>query len=318
MSLSLYNMNITDFADNLMTFMWNQFVPAFRARGLPFKYVLDVSSTIAETGQTAKVTIAQVQGANTLEDGGIKTLNDTPPLVAEVTFTDTIYNSFGVTDLAASLLAGQPTIPAVVQGAVFGVLNDIELQIVTDIINNVPAANVVGTPGVNVTQDTIDQAQNILVQNYAPRADYQGFVAPTTGAWGQFIKVPNITWAQVRGYQENSPLIDPGVKYGQDVIYNGGRWSQSQSVAYPNVSGTIHSSNPVWMREALAVAVRVPKAPMDGIGCIARNFYDDESGIALQFLWMFNKDTLSEEMVVRSIVGTAAAQPAWSALILGA
>jgi len=318
MAAPLYNMNLIDFADLTMKYMWSQFLPAFRARGLPFRYVLDVSDTIATTGQTAKVTVAQVQSAHTLEDGGVKTLNDTPPLVAEVTFTDTIYNSFGVTDLVKSILAGQPTIPAVVQGAVFGVLNDIEQQIVTDIINNVPAGNYVGSPGTNLTQDVADEAQNVLVQNYAPRADFQCFMAPTNGAWNQLIKIPTVTWAQLRGAREDSPLIAPGAQYGQQVQYNGGLWSQSQLVSYPNVSGTIQSQNPMWMREALAVAIRVPELPMAGVGCIARNFVNQESGIALQFLWMFNRDTLAEEMVVRSIIGTAAAQPAWSALIQAA
>lgn len=321
--MATYNMNSTDFVNSLMIYMWSKFVPSFRARGLPFRHVLDVSDTIANTGQTVKVTVAQVQTANNLADGGTKVLNDTPPLVANVTLTDDFYVSFGITDLVKSFINGQPTLPAVVNGALHGLLNTIEQQIITDLIANVPAANVVGTYGTNITTTNFIQAQNILTANYAPRADYMAFLAPTAGAWGQLVQIPNVVYAQERGWPSTqtgalSPLTLPGGEYGQQVQWNGGLWSQSQLCPSPTVSGAVQSGNPVWMKEALAVAMRVPEAPIPGSGAIANNFVDAESGIAMQMLWTYNKDTLANEMVLRTIFGDASAQPAWSALIKGA
>jgi hypothetical protein len=71
----------------------------------------------------------------------------------------------------------------------------------------------------------------------------------------------------------------------------------------------------MWDRDALACIIRPPELPMPGLGVIAQNFIDQASGIALQMSQMFNKDVLSQEMVIRTLIGDAPAQPAWSVLI---
>lgn len=315
-----YHMNAGDFVYSLMPYMWAKFVPALRARGLPFKHILDVSETVAETGAVAKVTVAQNLTANDLGDGQTKILDNTPPLVAEVAISDDVYVSFGVTDFVSSIINGQPTLPAMVEGALFGLLNDIETQIVTDIIANVPVANVVGSFNSALTATTLSSAQSILVQNYAPSEDFYALVSPTPNGWDSLITIGNIVfaqnlWAPYGRTGENSPTMADAAEYGQNVRYLGGNWSQSQLVPFPTVSGQIHSSNVLWHPAALAVACRAPKPPTPGIGVVARNFVDSRSGIALQMSYMYNKDTLAEEMVLRTLIGDAPAQANWSALI---
>ena len=314
--MTVIAMTSTDLQYSMMKYLWSQFVPAFRARGFTRKSVLDVSSTVAETGQTAKVTIAQKMTAANLADGGTKVLTDLPPLVAEVSLTNDIYNAFGVTDLAASLIAGQPTLPALVQGAMNGVLDAIEELIVTSIADNVPSANTIGTSNAALTEALCIQAGNLLVQNYMPQEEYFALLAPTTGAWGAFSQIDRVSWAQIRGYDQKSLVIGDPRNFDFEVNYNGGLWSRSQLVQAVTVSGLSECANIVWHPMASAVAIRPPKLPTVGVGCIARNFVDAKSGIALQMSTLYNKDTLSEEMVIRSIVGCAPAQVSWSALIV--
>lgn len=309
-------MTTTDLQYSMMKYIWSQFVPAFRARGFAKKTVLDVSNVVAETGQTAKVTIAQRMTAANLQDGATKVLTDLPPLVAEVSLTNDIYNAFGVTEVAASLIAGQPTLPALVQGAMNGVLDAIEELIVTNIADNVPAANVIGTSSAALTEALCIQAGNLLVQNYMPQEAYYALLAPSTGAWGAFSQIDRVTWAQIRGYNQTSAVIGPPESFDQEVAYNGGYWSRSQLVQSVTVSGASETANILWHPMASAVAIRPPKLPSVGVGCIARNFVDAKSGIALQMSTMYNKDTLSEEMVIRSLVGVAPAQVAWSSMIV--
>ena len=314
--MAVVAMTTTDLQYSMMKYIWSQFVPAFRARGFTRKSVLDVSSVVAETGQTAKVTIAQKMTAATLGDGSTKVLTDLPPLVAEVSLTQDIYNAFGVTDLAASLIAGQPTLPAIVQGALHGLLDAIEETIVTNICDNVPAANVIGTSSSALTEALCIQAGNILVQNYMPQEMYYGLLAPTTGAWGAFSQIDRVSWAQIRGSAQNSLVIGQPENFDYEVAYNGGLWSRSQLVQAVTVSGSSECANIVWHPMASAVAIRPPKLPSVGVGCIARNFTDVKSGISLQMSTMYNKDTLSEEMVIRTILGVAPAQVAWSSMIV--
>jgi hypothetical protein len=314
--MTVIAMTSTDLQYSMMKYLWSQFVPAFRARGFTRKSVLDVSSTVAETGQTAKVTIAQKMTAANLTDGATKVLTDLPPLVAEVSLTQDIYNAFGVTDLAASLIAGQPTLPAIVQGAMNGVLDAIEEVIVTSIADNVPSANTIGSSSAAMTEALAIQAGNLLVQNYMPQEAYYGLLAPTAGAWGAFSQIDRVSWAQIRGPAQNSLVIGPPDSFDYEVQYNGGLWSRSQLVQAVTVSGSSECANIVWHPMASAVAIRPPKLPTVGVGCIARNFLDAKSGIALQMSTLYNKDTLSEEMVIRTLLGVAPCQVAWSAMIV--
>jgi len=316
--ISPYSMNSGDFVYSLMPFMFSRFVPALRARGLPFKHMLDVTDTVAAVGATAKVTIAQNQTARNLIDGQTKILNDVPPLVSEVTISDDIYNSFGVTDFVSALISKQPTIPATVQGALFGILNSLEEQLVTDLTYNVPAANVVGAYNTALTSATLSSAQSVLVQNYAPAEEYYGLVAPSPNAYDSLIAIPTITWTQTRWAPatgtQNSLVVDDPVTYGQEIQYLGGRWSQSNLVAFPTVT-VVECNNIIWNKQALAVIVRPPDLPMPGIGVVARNFVDAPSGIALQMSFMYNKDVLAQEAVIRTMVGDAPGQQLWSCLI---
>lgn len=313
-----YHMNAGDFVYSLMPYMWSKFIPAMRARGLPVRHLLNVTETVASTGATAKVTIAQNQTPTNLYDGNTKTLNNTPPLVSEVTITDDITNAFGVTDFVTAVTNNQPTLPATVAGALAGLLNGIEEQFITDLIYNVPAGNVVGTFNTALTSTTLSSAQSVLAQNYAPARDFYAMLAPSPNAWDSLVLIPTITWAQVRGAPasstQNSIVMEVGESYGQNVRYLGGEWSQSVLVPYPTVT-VVQCSNIMWDRDALACIIRPPELPMPGLGVIAQNFIDQASGIALQMSQMYNKDVLAQEMVIRTLIGDAPAQPAWSVLI---
>ncbi len=315
-----YHMNAGDLQYSLMPRMWSLFVPALRARGLPFKHILDVTNTVAEMGAVVKVTVAQNLTPTNLTDGAVKVLDNTPPLVAECVITDDIQVSFGVTDFTESLLGDQPTIPAVVAGALSGFLNSIEEQFVTDIINNVPAANTVGAYNTALTAGTLSAAQSVLVNNYAPREAFYSLIAPTVNAWGQLTEIPGITYQQVRMAPatgaENSMLVASGEEYGQDIKYLGGLFSQSQLVPTIAVSGVNESTNIMWNRQALAAVVRAPKLVEQGLGVLTQNFTDPESGVTMQFLRNYNWQYLAPEMTIRSLIGDCPAQPLWSVAIL--
>ena len=318
-----YHINIGDIASALMTYMWAGFVPALRARGFPARHCLNVSDTVAETGQSVKVTIAQNMTPSNVADSATPTGSSTVPTVATVSLTEDLLVKFNITDFLAALINGQPTTPAMFAGATAGMLNALETTIVTDILAAVPVANEIGSLGTAITADSFRAAQNVLVQNYMPPRDYHALLSPTAGAWGKFIQETTVVYAQERGWKPNqtgqeSPIIEAGERYGQEVAWNGGIWTQSQLAPYPTVSGTIQSQNPVFDKDALAIAIRVPKTPTPGLGVVARNFYDEASGIAMQLLWWYNGATYAEEMTMRLLFGDASVQPLWSAVIYGA
>ena len=180
-----YHVNIGDVASMLMTYMWNGFVPALRARGLPFRHSLDVSEAVADTGQSVKIHIAQNMTPSNVADGATPTGSTTVPTIATASLTEDLLVKFNITDFLASLINGQPTTPAMFAGAVAGMLNAIESTLVTDLLAAVPVANEVGSLGTAITADSFRAAQNILVQNYMPPRNYKALLAPTAGAWGR-------------------------------------------------------------------------------------------------------------------------------------
>jgi len=313
-------MTSTDLVNSLMTYIWSQFVPAFRARGFPQRAVLDVSDTIATTGQSAKVTVGQVMPSSLLSDGNTRVLTDLPPLVAEVTLTQDRYVAFGLTQLVQAFINGQATLPALINAALNGLLNDMETDIVTNLVANAPQS--VGAFGTPISASTIISAFAALVQSYMPQETFYGLLAPTAGAITPFAQITNIVYAQERGSNRPGAGADlslaaaPGESIMQDVSYMGGLWSASQLVPAPTVSGAVQASNIVWHPKALAVAVRPMPIPTQGTGAIARNFIDAKTGVAIQMLQQWNINTQSEELVLKVLYGMAAAQPAWSCKVL--
>ena len=306
----------TSLTNSLMTYIWSRFVPAFKARGFNKQSILDVSDTVATTGYTAKVSVAQVMPSNLLSDGNSRVLSDLPPAIASVTLTQDRLTAFGLTQLVQSFINGQATLPAMVDAAISGVLNDMQEDIISTIIANVPVANVCGTYGSNPTEATFLAAVTGLVQNYMPQETYYGLLAPTAGAWAQFAQIKSAVWAQVRGYEQDSPVIAGARGFDQSINWNGGEWSQSQLVPAPTVSAAIHSSNVVYHPAAIAVAMRPMPIPTGGP--IARNFTDPTTGVSVQMITQWNLLTQSEELIVKVLYGMAAAQAQWSWIIKGA
>ena len=306
----------SDLTDSLMTYIWSKFVTAFRARGFDKMAFLDVSDTIASTGHVAKVTVAQTMPSNLLSDGDTRVLSDLPPAVASVTLTQDRIAAFAVSSIVEAFINGQATLPAMVDAALAGVLNDMAEDFISTIIANIPVGNVVGTYGSNPTESTFLGAVTGLVQNYMPEETYYGLLAPTAGAWGQFAQVKTAVWAQVRGKNEDSPVIKGPKAFDQAIQWNGGLWSQSQLVPAPTVSAAIHSSNPVWHPSALAVAMRALPVPVGGP--IAKNFTDPNTGLTVQQVIQWNILTQSQELLVKVLYGMAPAQSQWSYMIMGA
>lgn len=311
-------MTSTDLVNSLMTYIWSRFIPAFRARGFPRQGVLDVSEAVATTGQSVKVTVGQVMPSSLLSDGNTRVLTDLPPLVADVTLTQDRYVAFGLTQLVSAFIAGQATLPALIDAALSGLLNDMEIDIIANVVANAP--NSVGSFGTPITAATLISAFTTLVNNYMPQETYHGLLAPTAGAVTPFAQISNIVYAQERGSNragagsELSLSAAPPESIMQDVSYMGGLWSASQLVPAPTVSGAVQASNIVWHPKALAVAMRPMPIPTSGIGAVARNFVKGD--VAIQMLQQWNINTQSEELVLKVLYGMAAAQPAWSCKVL--
>jgi hypothetical protein len=298
-----------------MTYLWSRFVPAFKARGFDKLSVLDVSDTVATTGYTAKVSVAQVMPSNLLSDGNSRVLSDLPPAIASVTLTQDRLTAFGLTQLVQAFINGQATLPAMVDAAISGVLNDMQEDIISTIIANVPVANTSGSYGSAITESSALAAVTGLVANYMPQEPYKALLAPTAGAWGTFAQIKSAVWAQVRGYQQDSPVIGNARSFDQ-IAWQGGEWVQSQLVPAPTVSAAVHSSNPVWHPAAIAVAMRPMPVPTGGP--IARNFVDPVTGCSVQMITQWNLLSQSEELVVKVLYGMAPAQAQWSWLIKAA
>ena len=307
----------TSLSDSLMTYIWSRFVPAFRARGFQKRAFLDVSDTIATTGYTAKVSVGQVMPSNLLSDGNTRVLSDLPPAIASVTLTQDRLVAFGLTQLVRAFIDGQATLPSMIDAAIAGLLNDMQEDIVSTLIANVPVGNVVGTYGANASETTFLAAVSGLIQNYMPQETYYGLLAPTAGAFDQFMQVKTVTWAQVRGSTQDSPVIG-GPRFDQQINWNGGEWSASQLVPAPTVSGAIHASNVVWHPAAVAIAMRPMLIPEDGTGCKARNFTDPLTGVSVQLLQQWNIQSQASELVLKVLYGMASAQAQWSYLIKSA
>lgn len=312
----------TDLVDSLITYMWSRYVPAFKARGFNRQSILDVSDTIASTGYAAKVTVAQTMPSALLSDGSDRVLSDLPPVVADVVLTQDRVTAFSLSAYVEAFINGQPTLPAMVDAAMSGVINDFQEDLITTLIANVPAANIIGSYGVALGETQFIDAVSTLITNYMPNERYYALLAPTAGAYNEFMQIDRVTFAQIRrngsGFVETSAVIADPSTYSSDIDYNGGSWSASQLVPAPTVSATVHSSNIAWHPAALAVAMRPSIIPTLGTGAVARNKIDEKTGASIQFLQQWNGTKQSEEMVVKSLYGMAPAQPQWSVLLRGA
>ena len=311
-------MTSTDLVNSLITYLWDAFIPAYRARGYPYKHTLDVSNTVAKTGYAVKVTIGQVMASALLSDGGTRQLDDTPPTIATCTLNEDRYVAFGLTQLVEAYIENQATIPSLWNAALNGLLNDFEQDLVTQLVAAIPVANSVGTWGVALTQTNFIQAVNTLVTNYMPQENFYALLAPSPGAFGSFAQISTVTFAQERrngsGFDEKSQAIEGPDKFDQNIVWNGGLWSNSQLIPQVTGSGSEIVTNVAWHPAALAVAVRPMPIPTMGSGAVARNMEADAKtgALPIQVLQQWNLNTQSEELVLKMLYGIAPAQSHWS------
>lgn len=282
-------------------------VPAVRNWGSPLKYVTNVSDAVAERGNIVGVTVAPNVLASDLVDGQATINDDTPGSTVNVTLSQQKISKFSITSVDAAL-AGGVQFAMKQQAAVNAVLNAVEEDVMATGLAGSTSNTYVGSANTAITEAVIVSAvQTILDQRPPANEPLIAQIRSGTTSWGALMQLSNFVQAYTIASGNAVGATGPAHEssYGQGKLWHFAQWYLSHAV--PKVSTT--TSNLLWHPKALAVAMRVPVAPVTG--AIAETVMDAEKGIVLQIIQQWDGARLANEFIVRALYGAAVVKPEW-------
>lgn len=296
---------------SLMTLLADNFIKAARNRGRILKYIRtqNESTAVAQFGDTARVLLSPDNVVvNDLTDGNSKVLDNTTGSSVDIVLNKHKYCAFGMTQIAQALDGGR-ALPLQVDSRITALLNTIEGDICA-LAHTGFTSNVVGAYDTPITEPNCLSAFTKLVDAGVPQGEpLTAFVRHGINSWSALAQLASFREFQMTG--KESPTVSAG--YGEGNFYHGINWIMSQNVSQVNETPIAQISNFVFHADALACAMKALPVPMSG-GVEAANFQDPESGIELQILKQWNKDTLSDELVIHALYGCGVAKEVYGCL----
>lgn len=287
--------------NSLLTLFMAQFRSQKRNVGTPLNYCnSSASNVVSSQGQTVTVPIYPTTQSSLLIDGQAVASDDNVGTSVSVTLNKHRYLKFSLTQMAR-MLDGDKTTSGLMLGRVFGLLNDIESDVMS-VATTGFSTNVVGTYNTAITEAVLSSAHT-KYKNQAPPSDVPpiGLISPGANAWGALEQLPAFRDFQVTG--EKSFTTDANV-FVNGLTRYGVRWVESQAMP---VSGT-SIDNLIFHPNAICTAFRAFDMPM-APGVAARSETID--GVTFQMVMTYNGDRLQDEMTLHALYGFSVGREIW-------
>jgi hypothetical protein len=253
----------------------------------------DYEPVLANAGDTINVPIPPVMSANNIVDGTGSVQLQNPPLGnAQIVLSSHVEATFQIPDVV-KVLSVPDLLKIYMQPAVAAIAQKIE----GDLLNLYAGFNVntaVGTPGVALTEATIDAAETALFMQRVPANQAKFFVvdAQAYSAWRQ---IPLFEEFQTAGAAGLAALIDGTIaKYKDFYVF------RSQFVAKTGSSPTT-THNLAFTRDALGLVIRRLPQPLPGTGAIAE--YAELGNFGMRVVMSYQPNTLAQQFTVDVLYG---------------
>ena len=249
---------------------------------------------LAQAGDTVNVPIPPTLTANNIAEGG--TVQPQNPNLgnAQIILNTHAEATFQIPDVT-KVLAVPDLLRLYMQPAVIALAERVE----TDLLNlysQFTANATLGTPGMSLTETTVDAAETALFQAKVPASASKYFVvSPAT--YSELRQIPRFSEYYSSGEAGLRALVDGSVGKMKDFFI-----FRSQFVSQTGSSpATTH--NLAFARDALGLVIRRLPQPLPGTGAIAE--YAEMGNFGLRVVMSYQPNTLAQQFTVDVLYGCA-------------
>ena len=260
----------------------------------------DYEPVLAQAGDTINVPIPPTMVANNIAEGGtVQTQN--PNLGnAQIVLNTHAEATFQIPDVT-KVLAVPDLLKIYMEPAVAAIAQKIE----SDLLNlyaGFTANTPVGTAGIAITEQTIDEAETALFLAKLPPTEPKFMVvdASTYSAWRQ---IPRFSEFQTAGDAGLRTLIDGTVGKVKDFFV-----FRSQFVPKTG-SDPVNVHNLAFTKSAIGLVLRRLPQPLPGTGAIAE--YAELGNFGMRVVMSYQPNTLAQQFTVDVLYGCAVIRNAW-------
>ncbi len=252
----------------------------------------DYEPVLANAGDTINVPIPPTMVANNIAEGGTVTPQNPNLGNAQIVLNTHAEATFQIPDIT-KVLAVPDLLKLYMQPAVAAIAQKIE----SDLLNlyaGFTANTPVGTPGVAITEATIDAAETALFLAKVPPSEQKYIVvdAATYSAWRQ---IPRFSEFQNAGDAGLRALIDGTIGRVKDFFV-----FRSQFVEKTG-SNPVTTHNMAFTKDALGLVIRRLPQPLPGTGAIAE--YAELGNFGMRVVMSYQPNTLAQQFTVDVLYG---------------
>ena len=252
----------------------------------------DYEPALAQAGDTINIPIPPVMVANNLAEGGtVQTQN--PSLGnAQIVLNTHAEATFQIPDVT-KVLAVPDLLKIYMEPAVAAIAQKIESDLL-GLYAGFTANTPVGTPGVAITEATVDAAETALFLSKVPPTEEKYLVvdASTYSAWRQ---IPRFSEFQTAGDAGLRTLINGTVGRVKDFYV-----LRSQFVEKTG-STPVTTHNLAFTKNAIGLVVRRLPQPLPGTGAIAE--YAELGNFGMRVVMSYQPNTLAQQFTVDVLYG---------------
>jgi hypothetical protein len=252
----------------------------------------DYEPVLANAGDTINVPIPPTMVANNIAEGGTVTPQNPNLGNAQIVLNTHAEATFQIPDIT-KVLAVPDLLKLYMQPAVAAIAQKIESDLLNQyagFTGNTP----VGTPGVAITEATIDAAETALFLAKVPPSEQKYIVvdAATYSAWRQ---IPRFSEFQNAGDAGLRALIDGTIGKVKDFFV-----FRSQFVEKTG-SNPVTTHNMAFTKDALGLVIRRLPQPLPGTGAIAE--YAELGNFGMRVVMSYQPNTLAQQFTVDVLYG---------------
>ncbi len=252
----------------------------------------DYEPVLAQAGDTVNVLMPPAMQANNILDGGSVQVQSPTVGSASIVLDTHAEATFQIPDVT-KVLAVPDLLKIYMEPAVAAIAQRIE----SDLLNlyaGFTANAAVGTPGVPITEATIDAAETALFLAKVPPTQQKHMVvdAATYSAWRQ---IPRFSEYQTAGEAGLRSIVDGTVGKVKDFFV-----FRSQYVPKTG-SSPVTTHNLAFTRDALGLVIRRLPQPLPGTGAIAE--YAELGNFGMRVVMSYQPNTLAQQFTVDVLYG---------------
>lgn len=253
----------------------------------------DYEPTLAQAGDTVNVPIPPVLVANNLAEGGTVQTQNANLGNAQIVLNTHAEATFQIPDVT-KVLAVPDLLNLYMQPGMVALAERIETDLLS-LYASLTANAAVGTPGIAITESTVDGAETALFQAKVPATEPKHLVVDAA-TYSQLRQISRFSEYQTAGDAGLRALIDGSVGKIKDFFVFRSQFVQKTG------SAPVTTHNIAFARSALGLVMRRLPQPLPGTGAIAE--YAELGNFGMRVVMSYQPNTLAQQFTVDVLYGT--------------